>query len=125
MHVDEAIAAVGVGAREEDGVDVADESDMRQALIGVWPRDLEVAGGVVGRERSGWHPIEKKRKAAALTRKNADGVLVSGLDEDLLGQLFGDARPTLVRSRLRCRADPIPLQSGERHRLRFRHSHAW
>jgi hypothetical protein len=51
VHVDEAIAPVRIGTRKQNGVGIADESDVRQAFVGIGPRDLEVAGEVVGGKR--------------------------------------------------------------------------
>ncbi len=51
VHVDQAITAAGVGGREEDGVGVSNESDVREALVRIGPRDLEAAGKVIGGKR--------------------------------------------------------------------------
>src|SRR6266566_3621810 len=61
VHVDEGVPAGGVMAGDQDGVGVADEPDVRQALIFVWPRDGEPARRVVGRDRS-----RLRRHAASL-----------------------------------------------------------
>ena len=53
VHVDEGVLAVGVLARHQDRVRVADQPDVRQGLVVVWPCDGELAGQVVGRYRSG------------------------------------------------------------------------
>jgi hypothetical protein len=52
VHVDQAVATVGVVAREQDRVGVSGEPDVGQALVGVGPRDREAPFGVVGRDRS-------------------------------------------------------------------------
>ena len=53
VHVDEGVLAGGVLAGHQDRVGVADQPDVRQALVVVRPRDGELAGQVVGRDRSG------------------------------------------------------------------------
>jgi hypothetical protein len=51
VHVDERVLPGGFFAGDQDGVGVADQPDVRQALVGVRPRDGELAGQIVGRER--------------------------------------------------------------------------
>ena len=51
MHVDEAIATVSIGARKQNGVGIADKSDVGQAFVGIGPRDLETVFEVVGGKR--------------------------------------------------------------------------
>jgi hypothetical protein len=51
VHVDQAIATVGVVAREQNRIGISDEPDMGQVLVGVRSRDHEVPLGVVGRHR--------------------------------------------------------------------------
>ena len=57
VHVDQGVLAVRVLAGHQDRVRVADQPDVRQALVVVWPRDGELAGQVVGRYRIRltWH----------------------------------------------------------------------
>ena len=56
VHVDEGVPAGGVIAGDEDRVGVADEPDVRQALIFVRPGHGELARRVVGRDRSRLEP---------------------------------------------------------------------
>ncbi len=47
VHVDEAITAAGVGARDQDGLGVFDEADVRQAFALIGSRDLEITREIV------------------------------------------------------------------------------
>ena len=53
VHVDERVLTGGVLAGDEDRVGVADEPDVRQALVAVRPCDGELTGQIVGRDGRG------------------------------------------------------------------------
>ena len=49
-HVYEAVATGGVLARQQDGVGVSRQSNVRQFLVLVWSRDRQVSLKVIGRD---------------------------------------------------------------------------
>lgn len=50
VHINEAVAAGGVFAGENNRVRVPRETDVRQRLISVWSRDRELSREVIGRD---------------------------------------------------------------------------
>ena len=55
VHIYKTIMAAGIGAGEEDGVSITDQSDVWQIFVGVGPRDLEATREVVVRDVHGTH----------------------------------------------------------------------
>src|SRR5437762_12872580 len=51
QHIDQAIAAIGVVARQQDRVGISGQTDVRQLLVLVRPRDRQLSLGIVGWNR--------------------------------------------------------------------------
>ena len=51
VHVDEAITAVGIIGREQNGISVSHDAEVAKALVFVRVRNRKIAAGVVRRNR--------------------------------------------------------------------------
>src|SRR5882757_4300174 len=51
QHIDQAIAAIGVVARQQDCIGISDQTNVRQLLVLVRPREHQLSLGIVGRNR--------------------------------------------------------------------------
>src|SRR5207245_11104218 len=51
QHIDQAIAAIGIAARQQDRIGISDQADVRQLLVLVRPRDRQLSLEIVGRNR--------------------------------------------------------------------------